>query len=297
MKHIDVSGIKLNHIRIFLAVVKYDSFTTAAEKLHMTQPFVSKSIANLEQELGLYLFVRKNRSFQVTPAGKKLYQKWSVMLREFENSLSDAYSMQTGQTDQLKVGIGQLSQENNILIQNLEKTREMNPGLDIFVEYNHMSGLLDSLVKGLVDLIVISGHMMPAVKKMKLEHQVLLESSLSVYVPESNPLFSSDRLEFADLKREKFLAFYYENDEEYMRLLYRLAEEAGFIPAISCYVPNEMSFKANLELGNGIVLADSFCDLANRKVKGFPLDIPNNILAVWKAKNESRSLQHFLSLF
>lgn len=65
MKYIDVSGIKLNHIRIFLAVAEYGSFTVAAEKLHMTQPFISKSIASLESWLGLYLFVRGNRKFQI----------------------------------------------------------------------------------------------------------------------------------------------------------------------------------------------------------------------------------------
>ena len=60
MKYVDVSGIKLNHIKIFLAVVEYGSFTIAAEKLYMTQPFISKSISHLEQELGLYLLIRGN---------------------------------------------------------------------------------------------------------------------------------------------------------------------------------------------------------------------------------------------
>ena len=48
-------------------MAEYGSFTVAAEKLHMTQPFISKSIASLESWLGLYLFVRGNRKFQITP--------------------------------------------------------------------------------------------------------------------------------------------------------------------------------------------------------------------------------------
>ena len=74
MKHINLFNIKLNHMQIFLTVTEYESFTIAAEKLHLTQPFVSKSISHLEEELGLYLFIRGNRKFQITPAGRQLYQ-------------------------------------------------------------------------------------------------------------------------------------------------------------------------------------------------------------------------------
>lgn len=46
MKHIDLFNIKLNQIRIFLSVVEYGGFTAAAEKLHMTQPMISKTVSH-----------------------------------------------------------------------------------------------------------------------------------------------------------------------------------------------------------------------------------------------------------
>lgn len=297
MKPIDVAGIKLNHIRIFLSVVEYGSFTLAAEKLHMTQPFVSKSIANLEQDLGLYLFVRGNRTFHTTPAGKRLYQDWKMMMQNFENSLITAHAIQTGLTDKLQVGVGQLNQEENIVIENLKRTKQMMPGLEIVVEYNDMASLLDSLVLGGTDLIVISKHMLPNVKKLELEWKTLVKTCLSVFVHKDNKLYEREQLSFADLKDEAFIVFSYEYDEGYMRLLYQLAQDAGFIPRISCYVPNEMSFKANLQLGNGVVLADSFCALESAEIRRFDLGIPNDIIAVWKPKNERESIQTFLNCF
>lgn len=69
MKHTDLFNIKLNHIRVFLTAVEYGSFTVVAEKLHLTQPYVSKIISNMEEELGLYLIIRGTRKFQFTPAG------------------------------------------------------------------------------------------------------------------------------------------------------------------------------------------------------------------------------------
>ena len=70
------------------------------------------------------------------------------MMHGFENSLTTAHAIQSGLTDTLQVGLGQLTREDNILIQNLKKTKDKLPGLEIIVEYNDMASLLDTLVNG-----------------------------------------------------------------------------------------------------------------------------------------------------
>lgn len=77
-------------------------------------------------------------------------------------------------------------------------------------------------------------------------------SSLAVFVPKSNPLSQKEQISFSDLRSESFIALSADVDSEYILLLNRLAAEAGFIPRISCYVPNENSFKINLIMGNGL---------------------------------------------
>lgn len=297
MKHVDLYNIKLNHIRIFLAVAEYGSFTIAAEKLHLTQPFVSKSILHLEEELGLYLFIRGSRKFQITPAGRKLYQKWQDIWQQFEDSLMSAHSIQAGMTDELHIGLGELSQENNFLQDNLIKTKEALPELNIYVEYGSMSSLLDFLIKGDIDMAVVSKHMLPMIESMNLAWSIIAESNLSVYVHKSSPLFEQEKIIFKDLKKEKFIVFSSEKDNSYMNLLNNLAKEAGFIPMISCYVPNEISFKINLEMGNGVVLADSLSYLDSKDIKRFDLPYRNDVIAVWKPENLRESMQVFLSLF
>ena len=83
----------------------------------------------------------------------------------------------------------------------------------------------------------------------------------------------------------------------HMQLLKRLAKQAGFIPQVACYVPNEISFKVNLELENGIVLADSVCQLDGPKIKRFELEERNYIIAVWKPERFRESIRVFLSFF
>ncbi|MBQ8912769.1 MAG: LysR family transcriptional regulator, partial [Lachnospiraceae bacterium] len=65
----------LRQIEHFQAVIEEKSFTEAAEKCHISQSAISQSIKSLEDELGVKLLTRKNRSFDVTEAGEYFYKK------------------------------------------------------------------------------------------------------------------------------------------------------------------------------------------------------------------------------
>lgn len=56
-------------IRYFLAVAREENITKAAEKLHLTQPTLSRQLRELEEELGTELFVRGKRRTTLTEAG------------------------------------------------------------------------------------------------------------------------------------------------------------------------------------------------------------------------------------
>lgn len=296
MKHFDYYNMKLNHIEIFLAVAEYNSFTIAAEKLHLTQPFVSKTIQGLERDLGLYLFIRGNRKFQITPAGKQLYHDWKYMMSNLEKSITNAHLLQTGQNDRLRIGQGQLglSAGENYILKKLEETKEAINGLEAFMEYDAMSSLIQRLINDEFDAVIISGHMKPEMQDFNFKWKILCPSHLAIYVNKRNPLSQRKSLSFSDLKEEQFIVFSTEKDHSYLNLLMSLGNVAGFRPQVSCYIKNESSFSLNLELNNGIVLADTESHLANEQIKCFPLEIENNLLIVWKEEKERESLNYFL---
>ena len=104
-------------------------------------------------------------------------------------------------------------------------------------------------------------------------------------------------MDFSDLKEEKFIVFSPKNDDSYIQLLRTLSGTAGFSPQISCYIQSERSFRVNLELGNGIALADSYTNLESENIKCFPLKLRNDIIAVWKKQKCRECMKTFLSLF
>ena len=72
-----------NTLNAFVSVAETNSFSLAAEKLHLTQPAVSKRVAMLEQEFGARLFDRIGRNTTLTEAGTRLLPRVKGILQEF----------------------------------------------------------------------------------------------------------------------------------------------------------------------------------------------------------------------
>src|SRR3954462_5619775 len=77
-------NMELRHLRYFVAVAEALHFRKAAERLHVAQPAVSEQVRKLEQELGVMLFNRTQRSVALTPAGMALLEEARHVLRHAE---------------------------------------------------------------------------------------------------------------------------------------------------------------------------------------------------------------------
>ncbi len=79
----------LNRLAYFAAVVDAGSFTRAAARLEITKAVVSQQVAKLEEEVGTTLLTRTTRSVQVTQAGRSLYARCTVILRESADAFDE----------------------------------------------------------------------------------------------------------------------------------------------------------------------------------------------------------------
>ncbi len=294
MQHINLMNIKINQIQIFLTAVDCGSFSGAAESLHVTQPMVSKTIQSLEKELGVILFIRSKGKLKLTPAGKECYNQWSNMLKHLEASLESAHAIQEGASTRLHIGAGSMSIAGSSFI-SLLRDYKKERSVSLYVECHPMTQLITELQEDKYDVIFVSKHLLENIESKGLKWRRVEKTNLAVFIPWENPLSDKEEISFADLKREAFIAFSVETDPHYLDLLNRLAGEAGFIPKIACYIPNEESFETNLMLNNGIALIDSFVKVNEDIAKMFPLkDLRNDGILVWKDNNASPALRDFL---
>ncbi len=85
---------ELRHLRYFMAVAEAGSLKLAAEeKLHTTQPSLSRQIRDLEQEVGAPLFLRSARGVELTPAGRVFLDHARVTLLQAETAVRSVRQM------------------------------------------------------------------------------------------------------------------------------------------------------------------------------------------------------------
>lgn len=95
----------IRHLTYFTEVAKHASFTKAASTLHVSQPSLSKTIKQLERELGVPLFYRSSKELRLTDAGEAVLKNAQNVLDAFHNlkgTLSDVVELKKGE---ISVGI------------------------------------------------------------------------------------------------------------------------------------------------------------------------------------------------
>lgn len=141
--------------RIFYTVANNRNITAAAKELNISQPAISKSIKNLEEQLGGTLFIRTKRGVILTSEGKEFYnyiKKAIEYITSAENKFTDLINLETGC---IRIGIS-TTLTKEFLLPYLEKFHKLYPNIDIMISTNISSELLTKLRNGLIDIVILN---------------------------------------------------------------------------------------------------------------------------------------------
>ena len=141
--------------RIFYTVANNGNITAAAKELNISQPAISKSIKNLEEQLGGTLFIRTKRGVILTNEGKEFYnyiKKAIEYITSAENKFTDLINLETGC---IRIGIS-TTLTKEFLLPYLEKFHKLYPNIDIMISTNISSELLTKLRNGLIDIVILN---------------------------------------------------------------------------------------------------------------------------------------------
>ena len=139
--------------RVFYVVANNGNITKASEELNISQPAVTKSIKNLEEQLGGTLFVRTKRGVILTEEGKEFYKyiKQAIeYINNAENKFTDLINLDTGS---IRIGIS-TTLTKEFLLPYLEEFNEKYPKIDIQIDTNVSTELLSKLRNGLLDIVI-----------------------------------------------------------------------------------------------------------------------------------------------
>lgn len=182
-------------LRYFLTVAKEQSFTKAAEQLHITQPTLSRQLAALEEELGVSLLVRSGRHITLTDQGILFKRRALEILDLEERTLEELKGAEELMEGTITVGCGEFVAVER-LAELCKHYREKYPLVQIAVHTATADTTYEMMNKGLVDI----GLFMEPVNTEGLDHIRILNSDHWVVgMRPDDPLAEKEFIEKKDL--------------------------------------------------------------------------------------------------
>lgn len=141
-------------INYFLTVAKCLSFTKAANLLYVSQPALSRQIIMMEDELGVKLFDRNNRSLQLTPSGRVMEEELNTIFLKSQRCGNQGQKLPaTNLTSMLRVGILDGIAVEDLLSAPLREMQQDHPNIEVALFSFGYEELVSRLYDGRLDLI------------------------------------------------------------------------------------------------------------------------------------------------
>jgi DNA-binding transcriptional LysR family regulator len=193
---------ELRHLRVFVAVAQERNFTHAAERLHLAQQAVSKSVAQLERELGVELLERTSREVRLTSAGEALLADAPGVLAAADAAFARARGHGRGLAGSLALGVTS-AVGPGVLDHALTTLRRDAPALSIAMREVRPREVLPRLRDRSLDVVIArSTRPEPGLEVIELP-----PTPAALVVPERHPLASREVVELAALDGERLLTW------------------------------------------------------------------------------------------
>ncbi|HET6289564.1 MAG TPA: LysR substrate-binding domain-containing protein [Amycolatopsis sp.] len=224
-------------LRYFQTVARLEHVGRAAEKLRVAQPSLSRTLARLENDLGVPLFDRHGRRIRLNRFG-------TAFLRRVDRELDDAAGLERG-------AVTVAAESLLVLTEPLRTFVPGHPLVDVRLSQSSGEGMAEKLRSGDVDLCVTS----QPLSGTDIHSRVLLDEKVMLCVPSGHRLAGRGRVGLADLEGEPFLTTrpgYWQR-----ALVDRLFAKAGLELHVVCEGDEAAVLFQLVDAGLGIALVPS----------------------------------------
>jgi len=244
--------IKFDYIREFVALAENLNFSKTAEQVFITQPALSRHIAELEKQLGAKLLDRDTRNVKLTKAGEAVYQNFSEILRLYYDAQSQAAFLSAGKTGVLTIS-SPYYWTADFVEPLLLHFQQVNPNCEIKViscqpqegMYSMMNGKSDVAVNMLWD----ESHSLTLRRSFAKE-------KLSVVLSADHPLAQHDAIELAELSQETIVLL--EDDgkgsDRYNSFVLDLLNTRGIKPTTFSYTQQIDTLGMTIKQSGGVCI-------------------------------------------
>uniref|UniRef100_UPI0033404F43 LysR family transcriptional regulator n=1 Tax=Castellaniella defragrans TaxID=75697 RepID=UPI0033404F43 len=283
----------LRHIRYFVAVAEELHFSRAAQKLHISQPPLSMSIQQLENDLGFQLFIRTNKSVSLTDAGRLFYQEALQLLRHADEMQRVGERAAKGTIGHLRLGFA-----SSMLFRGLHDKvhayRARYPDVEVSLHELNSSEQLKALQREQIDIGFVHNHQNEA----GISTHLFVAEHFVCCLTTEHALAQAAVVPVGALRNEIFLLFPRTLSPHYYDRIMAICVNAGFSPYIIHEVRNWLTIVEMVSQSLGVALVPrSMSRLWKSNVVYRPIDngaILSETHCVWRSNSRSILVRNFL---
>lgn len=287
----------IEQLRSFLAVADELHFGRAAERLHVAQPPLSRTIKRLERELGTRLFDRNTRSVRLTSSGQALMDPAQEVLDALRRAETAVRSADHGEVGTVRIAFAGVS-THRLVARLARVVRSQRPGIQLELSsQNFAQPAMKRLLAGETDLALGRWDVVPA----EISAQVVMPDSLVLAVPDTHPLAGARRLSIGQLVSEGFVSLPPHEGSVLPDRLRRLAHANGFVADVVQVAPDTQTALAlvSAEVGCHLTLASVAENVTDPHVVFIPLNestpsLDVHLRAAWRRDDQNPALRAVL---
>lgn len=239
---------ELRQIQYFIEVAKREHVTEAALALHVAQSAVSRQIYNLEQELGVKLFIREGRNVRLTPTGRMFLEHMKEAMLVIDNAKREVEEHLDPERGTVRIGFPS-SMANLTLPSAISAFRERYPNVKFQLKQGAYHYLIESVIRGEIDMALLG----PVPEgENKIKGQVLFLEELVALLPVSHPLANQASISLKQLQHDSFVLF--PNGFVLRDIVVKACNEQNFKPTVSFEGEDIDAIKGLVSAGLGVTL-------------------------------------------
>ena len=286
-------SIDLRHLRCFVAVADELHFRRAAERIGIAQPALSRTIFNLEKELGVTLFERTNRNVQITTAGKTFLDGCHRVLNRMDRTIENTRRVHEGKIGSLRIGYTD-NAISGCVPDLLKRFQDLQPDIDLQLRHCVTAAQLRHLEEGELDIGFVTG----AINRSNFETCLVQSEEFVCVVYQGHPLANRNSIRLKELANEDLIHGTSADWEYFFSYLIPLCRNSGFEPKIVQEGLNTAAILGLVACGMGItILTDCVRGFAGSDLVAIPLEDTTDRLetvAIWKADTTDGAKDRFV---
>ncbi|HEY5893935.1 MAG TPA: LysR substrate-binding domain-containing protein [Chthoniobacterales bacterium] len=288
---------ELRHLKSFVAVAEELNFSKAALRLHVAQSALSRTIRDLENELGFRLLERDSHGVRLTDPGSVFLERTRRILSDTQDAITISQCRARGETGTLRLGfIGTLS--HSILPRVLQASHAQWPGIDLHLHEMHPTAQRAAILDGRLDAGLIG--LIASQEDPDLEFATAAQESLFAAVPMSHPLANRASVALPELHGESFYFTAREDAPLFNPWVFSLCRAADFEPRVVKETDRSATVLNYIAAGFGIsIFPAQLAALATPGVCWIPFDPPLPLYTyslAWKRGHQTPAVARFLDL-